>query len=170
MEWLLEKADRLGGTIFAAIAGVVASQFQAFVQAYLQRLGGHLDEARRMGRELEASGTASGTAPTEQVTNMLQQRIAELESAIRAIEQANPYLKPFAFFTHMDAEIAAAAGANFVPAIPLDPPGIVYALVGAMLGWVVWELIKWPGKAVLSRRNPDTAMAPQTADKRDLAI
>lgn len=160
MEWLLEKADRLGGTIFAAIAGVVASQFQAFVQAYLQRLGGHLDEARRMARELDARGTAGDAAPAEQVTAMLQQRIGELESATRAIEQANPYLKPFAFFTHMDTDIAAAAGANFVPALPLDAPGIIYALAGAVLGWVVWELVKWPATAILSGRDRDTATTP----------
>ncbi len=159
MGWILEKADRLAGTIFAAFVGVAASQLQAFVQAYLQRLGGHLDEARRMARELGKPGGATGdAAPSEQVTVMLEQRIAELESAIRAIEQANPYLKPIAFFTHMDAEIAAAAGANFVPALPLDAPGVTYALAGAVLGWIVWELFKWPAKAALSGRRRNTAM------------
>ena len=156
IDWLVEKADRLAGTIFAAIVGVAASQLQAFVQAYLQRLGGHLDEARRMARELESQGSAGAAGdapPAEQVTTMLTQRIAELESAIRAIEQANPYMKPIAFFTHMDAEIAAAAGLNFVPALPLDPPGITYALAGAVLGWVVWELLKWPAKATLFGRR-----------------
>ena len=158
MGWLLEKADRLAGTIFAAIVGVAASQLQAFVQAYLQRLGGHLDEARRMAKEFETRASSGDTAPAEQVTTMLHQRIAELESAIRAIEQANPYMKPIVFFTHMDAEIAAAAGVNFVPALPLDPPGITYALAGAVLGWIVWELVKWPAKAALFGRR---AIAPR---------
>ena len=39
--------DSLVGTIIAAIAGLLASQMIAFINAYLQRLGGHLDEARR---------------------------------------------------------------------------------------------------------------------------
>ena len=150
MGWLLEKTDRLVGTIFAAAAGVAASQFQAFVLAYLQRLGGHLDEARRMARELDLRRSAGEAAPSEQVTSMLQQRIAELETAIRAIEQANPYLKPVAFFMHMDTEIAAAAAVNFTPALPLNAPSAIYAFAGAVLGWIVWELAKWPVTALAS--------------------
>jgi len=156
MGWLADKADRLAGTLFAAIVGVGGSQLQAFVQAYLQRLGGHLDEARRMARELAARASGSGVpddTPVEHVTTMLHQRIAELETAIRAIEQANPYMKPIAFFSHMDSEIAAATARNFVPALPLDPPGIVYALAGAVLGWIVWELVKWPVSAALTERH-----------------
>lgn len=153
MGWILDKADRLAGTLFAALLGAATSQFQAFVQAYLQRLGGHLDEARRMARELALRGASGDAMPGEKVGAMLQHRIAELETAIRAIEQANPYMKPVAFFAHMDPEIAAAAAVNFTPALPLDTPGLVYALAGAVLGWGAWELVKWPARAALSRRR-----------------
>jgi len=160
MGWVLDKIDRLAGTLFAALLGVAASQFQAFVQAYLQRLGGHLDEARRMAHEFETRGGVGDAAPGEQVVAVLQQRIAELEAAIRAIGEANPYMKPVAFFAHMDPDIAAAAAKNFTPALPLDTPGLVYAFAGAILGWAVWEIVKWPVRAALSR---DRSGGPERA-------
>ena len=54
MRWLLSLFDRLIGTTIGAIAGVSASQTQAFIHAYLQRLGGHLDEARASYLKLRA--------------------------------------------------------------------------------------------------------------------
>ena len=46
MGWIRKKLDSLAGTVIAVVAGLTSLQLPAFIHAYMQRLGGHLDEAR----------------------------------------------------------------------------------------------------------------------------
>jgi hypothetical protein len=52
----------------------------------------------------------------------------------------------------MDRAIAEATLTNFNPSLPLDSASLVYSLIGIMLGWLIYELIKLPF-AVLGRRH-----------------
>lgn len=147
MRWVLRRLDSLAGAVLAALGGLAASQLLAFIQAYQQRLGGHLDEARRAQHAL--FGDLTSPAQADQIfrarmTEMAQARVDDLDAAYRAIEQAGPFTRPFAFFAHFDQEIALATARVFHPAIPFDPPSLLYAAAGLVLGWLLWELVKAP--------------------------
>lgn len=161
MRWVLSKVDSLFATVAAAIIGLAASQLLAFIHAYLQRLGGHLDEARRAQSEL--LGGRNGPAINDeavraQIVELAQARIDALESAHQAIEQAGVFAKPLVFFQHIDQEISFATARAFHPALPLDMPSLAFGAAGIVFGWVLWELIKAP--FALYRRRTASNMPP----------
>lgn len=147
MRWILGKIDSLAGTVVAAVTGLLSSQLLAFIQAYLQRLGGHIDEAR-LGRSAlfndRMAGVINDEALRSRIADLTQARIDALEAGYHAIDQANVFAKPFVFFAHLDRDIAIATGHAFQPALPLDPPSLGFGIAGIILGWIVWELIKSP--------------------------
>jgi hypothetical protein len=152
MRWLVGKLVAFSGTVLAAVAGASASQTLAFMHAYLQRLGGHLDEARRTLRGLQSGeipGAAIEPAARDQLIESFERRIAELDAARAAIEQSGPFAKPFAFLAHYDGEIASATLKAFTRAVPLDLPSLVIALAAVALVWLLWEA----GGGVLARRR-----------------
>lgn len=153
--WLLGTCDRLIGTVFAACTGVAASQMQAFIAAYLQRLGGHLDEARRSLAKMQAGEFLPGAdaASQERLVTAFARRVDELLTAHNAIASSDIFSRPIAFFAHMDRTIADATLMAFTPALPLDSASIVYALVGMVLGWMLYELVKLPLRLLTGRRR-----------------
>lgn len=144
MGWLLRKVDMLGGAVIAGGAGAGASQLQAFIVQYLQRLGGHVDEAQRA---FDAIGQGERyrqmDAPTrELIAGDALARVNELRTAHDAISQGDLVSRPFAFVRHLDLDIAGRTWEGFTPALPFDTAGLVYAATGLLLGLIFYELIK----------------------------
>jgi hypothetical protein len=155
MGWLFRTFDRLIGTVIAAFTGLSASQTQAFIAAYLQRLGGHLDEARRSLAQLQSGEMLPGGDPTMQdrIAGGFSRRVDELTTAYKAVSDADAFRRPFEFARHLDRDIAEATFSAFTPALPLDTASAVYILVGIVLGWLCYELIKLPFWLVLRPRR-----------------
>jgi uncharacterized protein YacL len=53
----------------------------------------------------------------------------------------------------MDRTIAEATLANFTPALPLDTASLVYALIGIIIGLLLYELVKLPLRLLAGRRR-----------------
>jgi len=156
MRWAWAKILTLIGAAIAALGAASAAQGPAFVQAYLQRLGGHIDEARRTLDELSGGSAArivGDGAARDQLVGAFADRLGELEATRNAIEGASPVWRPIALAVNGDRDIASATAEAFTPALPLDGASLVYALVGLLIGWSVWELSQWPVKAKLRRRK-----------------
>jgi hypothetical protein len=144
MGWLFRKLDMLGGSVIAGGAGAAASQLQAFMTQYLQRLGGHADEARRA---FDAIGQAERYRQMDDPTRALiaedtLARAEELRAAHDAIQQGDLVSRPLAFFRHLDIAIAERTWDGFTPALPFDTAGLVYAGTGLLVGLVLYELAK----------------------------
>lgn len=156
MRWAWAKILTLIGAAIAALGAASAAQGPAFVQAYLQRLGGHIDEARRTLNELSGDSTAQivgdGQA-RDRLVGAFAERLDELEASRAAIEGASPLWRPVAMAMHGDRDIASATAEAFTPAMPLDGTSLVYAVAGLLIGWSVWELCQWPVKAKLRARK-----------------
>lgn len=160
MGWLGRKIDTLVGAILVAIAGMALSQFQAFVHQYLQRLGGHLDEARRNFRAvLEGElAPALDEAARQSMLEAARARVADIESAYEAIKGADILARPFVFLGHLEPNIAMRVFEDFKPAIPVDATSLIYTGTGMILALVVYELLKLPfgrilrGHAAVGRR------------------
>jgi len=149
MGWIRKKLESLAGTFVAVVSGLTALQLPAFINAYLQRLGGHLDEARLRLiaiKTVTAGQAHGGAAVHDQLVSNAQARIDYLETAQAAITAAGQFEKPIAFFRHLDGDIALAAAQSYTPALPLDVPSLVYAVAGIVLGWLVWGVIKAPAR------------------------
>lgn len=168
MGWLLRKFDMLGGAVIAGGAGAGASQLQAFMVQYLQRLGGHVDEAQRA---FDAIGQGERyrqmDAPTrEMIAGDALARVNELRTAHDAILEGDLISRPFAFFRHLDIDIAERTWEGFTPALPFDTAGLVYAGTGLVLGLILYELVK--GLLALPfrrRRNERAAVQPASDPK-----
>lgn len=155
MNWLLGRLDRLIGTVIGAFGGLAASQTQAYIQAYLQRLGGHIDEARATYQKLQSGGFLPGAdgPAQERMAAAFGRRVEDLTQAYNAIANAEVFERPWQFVTHMDRAIAEAALTNFTPALPLDTASLVFALTGVVLGWLLYEMVKLPLRLVIGQRR-----------------
>lgn len=145
----------VAGAGVAGTAGAAASQTQAYVQAYLQRLGGHLDEARRTLDGLQSGAIGNGItdqAARNQLIDSFAHRVGELEAARAAIQQAGPFTRPFQLAAHLDDAIARAALDNFTPAIPVDAPSLIFAAAGVIVGFVIWDMAGWPVRRAAAKR------------------
>lgn len=154
MGWITRKLDTLGGAASGGAGGMGLSQAPAFTQAYLQRLGGHIDEARRTLDGVQA-GTVLPRLPADlraEAVDDLAARVAELETARAAIMDAAPALRPMVMLRHADATIASRALDHFTPALPLDGASLIYTGAGVVLALLLYEVIKAP--ALLFRRRP----------------
>jgi hypothetical protein len=156
MRWACAKIVTLFGAGVAAVFAAGGAQGPALVQAYLQRLGGHIDEARRTVSELRDGATArvvTDDGSRERLVDAFTIRLNDLEASRAALTDAHPLWRPVTMGLQADREIARATMDAFTPAMPLDFASLVYAGLGLALGWAVWELLQWPVKARIRKRG-----------------
>ena len=114
MSWLLRKVDSLTAAVLAAVCGTGLSQAQAFAHQYLQRLGGHRDEAERAWRMVEQSVGATVEATGQRLASEAQARFQDLAQAYDAIREAAPLLKPVALARHLSPALSWASNSGLV--------------------------------------------------------
>jgi len=159
---LLSAGEALLDRALCVIGAVVFSQVPEFMQQYLQRLGGHLDEARRQLLLFQQAAAQSGlsldrlightTANADPAVAKLSEvmteaiaRVDTLATAQAAMQDASLWSRPFVFLRHADLAIARATWAIFKPAVPTTVEGLVYALFGMLVLMAIYHLgIKYP--------------------------
>jgi hypothetical protein len=146
MSWLSRRLDHLGSASFGAVGGLGLSQAPAFVQAYLQRLGGHIDEARRTVEGMQRGellpwldDTARSLGAAE-----LSLRLQELEALRERLLEVPAWWRPARLLQQADWSIARRAAEDFVPAVPLDPASLIWTGVGVIVAALAWETCKIP--------------------------
>lgn len=164
--------------LVCVLGAVFAAQAPEFFQQYLQRLGGHLDEARRQLAAFEQAALAAGKPLSRFITDTLANsdaglaqlgatmretagRVDTLAAAQAALLNASGWSRPWAFLTHLDAGIAHATAAVFRPAVPTTAEGAVYAVLGMGVAFGLWQvLIRLPLRRALDSKpkaNPPIA-------------
>ena len=97
MGWAWAKIVALIGAGVAAVFAAGSAHGPAFVQAYLQRLAGNIDEARRTVGELRDGATARVVADDgsrERLVEAFGARLSDLETSRAAITEAHPLWRP----------------------------------------------------------------------------
>lgn len=169
--------DGLIDRILCVVGAILLSQGPEFMQQYLQRLGGHLDEAHRQvaiyhqtadqsGLTLEGFIQQTSANPDTSVARLGDvmrnsvRRQTALQSAHDALLHAAPWGRPIVFLRHIDAGIARATLMVYRPAVPTTIEGLIYALSGmlAMLALYHWGL-KWGWRMITQSRTPAKATA-----------
>jgi hypothetical protein len=168
---LLGMGDGVLDRILCVVGTVAFSQIPEFMQQYLQRLGGHLDEARRQLGKFEDAAEQSGitldrliaqtgsnadaaVAKLGGVMTDSVARVEELQAAQTAIVNASLWERPFVFFKNMDADIARATWQIFKPAIPTTVEGLVYAAIGMLVLLMFYHVaVRYPVTLIARRRR-----------------
>lgn len=120
LPWLLGRIDRLAAACFGLCGGLALAQFPQYLAQYLQRLGGHVDEAN----------LAAGLYKLPE----LAARAARLAADLHAVMHAAPLLRLPAFLLHADWAVAGQALRHFSPGMTFASEEICYLAAGAVLG------------------------------------
>ncbi len=134
--WLKSIVDGIA----AAGGAALFSQLPEFAQQYLQRLGGHRDEALRFAQVLRTHGAEASNG----MLAVAEARAADLSLALDTIARASEMARPLAVLRHFDPDIANATLDMFRPAVPLTAPGLVYSGCGLVIGVLLLHLALFP--------------------------
>ncbi|MBS0630600.1 MAG: DUF2937 family protein [Verrucomicrobia bacterium] len=181
---LLRAGDSFTDRVLCVVGAVLFSQAPEFMQQYLQRLGGHLDEARRQlaafqhiaekaGISLDRfiTQTSANAEPTVAklggVMRETADRVTDLAAAQEAIQHASLWTRPFVFLRHLDLGIAQGTWSAYQPGVPTTFEGLVYALLGMGVLLVIYHFsVRRPIRRRLDRPKPTEPPppAPQPLD------
>lgn len=152
-----DSLDTLIDRALCVAGALLFSQAPEFFQQYLQRLGGHLDEALRQIGLFRQSATAAGltldqliqrtaaspdqaVAPLGRTMHDALVRAESLQAAHDALLHASAWSRPFVFLWHVDGDIVRATWAVYRPAVPTTAEGLVYALAGMLVFLTAYHL------------------------------
>ncbi len=162
--------DGIFDRIFSVLGAVGLAQFPQYFQQYLQRLGGHADEAKIVAWLFRDAARDAGYTIEDYITRFKNEPVPEiarqgdimqfsidradqLAAAVDALQSANMFTRPFVFLAHMDTDIAMSALRIFQPGIPTTPEGAVYAFAGILLGLAFYHGVKWPVKKMAAKKK-----------------
>jgi len=154
---------------FGILGGVVASQGPEFAQQYRQRLGGAVDELRRVVERFDADAQSSGqsregalaqlrtnpdrlTSAQAEAMRANIERLDRLRAQQQAFTEAGPFSRLWLLARQGDVDLARAAYRDFEPAIPTTNEGFVAGGIGFVFGWLIARLIGLPLRRLFVRR------------------
>jgi len=164
MRWLkplFSAGETLIDRILCVVGAVLFSQGPEFMQQYLQRLGGHLAEARRQYAQFEEIAGRAGRTVRELAAQYIantdpsvvgmgrligetETRINTLSAAEAALRDASVWERPFVFLRQLDWEIARGTSGVYKPAVPTTLEGLLYALAGVIMVLVLYHGVLAP--------------------------
>jgi hypothetical protein len=157
--------------VLCVAGAVLFSQVPEFFQQYLQRLGGHLAEARRQLEQFQQAASQAGVNLDALITDVSAQhdpsvarlgqvmvetraRVETLASAEAALRHASLWSRPFVFLKDLDPGIARGTLAVFKPAVPTTLEGLVYAAAGTVAMLAFYHLgVKACARRLFRRRS-----------------
>ena len=157
-------------SLCAALAGgVAASQYPAFAQDYIQRLGGQVDALGTVVKDFDASALAAGLGRQQALEQMvgtpfLVARRADMERTFRRhailsddlarLRAAGPLARLAMTHRLRDPQTLSGTWSDFEPALPLTPAGAIAAVAGAALAWLAARLAGATVLGLLARPQP----------------
>ncbi|TJZ94091.1 DUF2937 family protein [Paracoccus gahaiensis] len=147
------------GLLRLALAAVVAallSQFPAFSDHYVQRLGGQVDALTLVAQDFDASAARADMTRDEALADlsgsafrdghradMLRAfgRLDRAQADLAMLRLAGPLERMVLPHRLRDADTLRATWTDFRPALPLTSSGLIAAGIGFALGWVLAALL-----------------------------
>jgi hypothetical protein len=143
---------RILALAIGVLSGLAASQAPEFAQQYRQRIGGAIDELRRVVTRFDESAQASGLSRDEAIARLGQQtdpvaqrqgpamaeiseRLSRLERQRDAAVDAGPFARIAVLARGFDPGLARATYLDFEPAWPATSEGLVIGGSAFVLGW-----------------------------------
>ena len=165
--------------VAGAFAGAAAlSQYPAFAQQYIQRLGGQVDALAQVVEDFDHSALEAGLTRSEALEEMaggafldaraddMRRTFARhviLTDQLARLRAATPVERIALAPQLRDPVTLAATWGDFEPALPLSPAGALTTGAGALLGWgavaALLALVARPFRKPASPRQRQTARA-----------
>jgi len=146
VEWVWRKIDVLAAATSVAAASIAASQGHAFMTQYQERLSRDLEQARAQVNDIKTGlryKLMSDIVRTELETTA-QARFDQYNAAHTAIAGASVLSRPYMLMRHREPRLIAETERAFVARLPRDVGGIFYTVLGALLGFLAYEVLKFP--------------------------
>ncbi len=154
----MPRIARTMAAAFGLIGGVAASQGPEFAQQYRQRLGGAIDELRRIVQRFDVDATANSQSRESAVDwlranpdNLVSrqgeamraniERLERLERQRQAFVEAGPFQRLVVLARDSDVDLARATYQDFEPAVPTTQEGVLATGVGFLGGWSLTLLV-----------------------------
>jgi exonuclease VII large subunit len=145
----------------AMLAGLIGSQGPEFAQQYRQRIGGALDELKRMVAEFDAETASEHLTPAQGLSRLeansdplarergedmaeTMDRARRLEEQLEAMAAAGPLKRLYVMVKDFDPQIARRTLDNYEPAAPLSLEALTAGGLAAAWGWAATHLCAWP--------------------------
>ncbi|MEQ9489636.1 MAG: DUF2937 family protein [Alphaproteobacteria bacterium] len=146
------------------VGAVLLSQFPAFHQQYMQRLGGHIDELRLSVAALDERAENAGldryayirrlTGNTDPIVvtegdalAAMVGRYVDLSASMERLSSLPAHYRAGALLLELDRKIGLATLRAFQPALPLTLNGVGHALAGFFIGYLgcmgLASLVTW---------------------------
>lgn len=158
--------ERITHAIVGASGAAAATQFPAYFQQYLQRLGGARDEAVRAADAAGSGAQVLGLSVEEYAAQLaklgdqgaaqakviidLIDRADELDSAFTRVQSASLVEQPILLASVYDTDIGKRAWDAMEFALPLSMNGLVYALLGLVVALALFAIL-WHLPGTLAR-------------------
>ena len=166
----MPRIARTLGLAFGLMGGVVASQGPELAQQYRQRLGGAVDEIRRVVERFDADAQGAGqtregaiaqlqgnpdrlTSAQGEAMRANTARLERLERQRRELADAGPVGRAYLLASEGDTEIMRAAFRDYEPAVPTTAGGLTVAGIGFVVAYALSRLLGVPLRRVFSRRR-----------------
>jgi hypothetical protein len=171
-------AEGLLDRVLCVSGAVLFSQVPEFMQQYLQRLEGHLDEARLAVEKFRDAAAQAGMTLDQLVSSAAQNpdpamgklggvvheavaRVDTLAAADAALRGASILTRPFVFLSRADWGIARATLNIYKPAVPTTAEGLAYSAIGIIVILSFYHLaIRRPIARHLRKRAAARQLAP----------
>ncbi len=154
---IMKPFARLLALGLATFGGIVTSQAPELTQQYRQRIGGALDELRvlvetfdrqasenALDREKALGIYAASTEPFLRQQGAMMRgtidRFQALKAQDEALADATPVFKPFVLLRDADSTVLTNTWRDFIPAVPVSVPGLIWAGIGFAAGWFMTSL------------------------------
>ncbi|MDQ1900056.1 DUF2937 family protein [Paracoccus sp. WLY502] len=139
----------------AVCVAVALSQFPAFSDQYVQRLGGRVDALSRVAADFDASADGAGLTREQALADLsgsafrdahganMRDVFARLDRAradLQLLRLAGPLERMLLPHWMRDGETLAATWGDFRPAVPVTVAGFWAAGIGLVLGWLLAAL------------------------------
>ncbi len=145
--------------LVALVCAAGLSQFPAFSDQYVQRLGGQVDALTRVAAEFDASASRAGLTREAALADLggsefrdlhqgdMRRTFDRLEHAaadLAMLRLAGPLERMALPHRLRDRETLAATWGDFSPAVPVTFAGLAAAGIGFLLGWLIFTLLASP--------------------------
>lgn len=141
--------------IVALLLGAGLSQFPAFSDQYVQRLGGQVDALNAVARDFDASARNAGYSRDEALNDLSGTafreahaedmrvtfaRLDRLSADLTMLRTASPLERMLLPHRLRDTETLEATWGDFSPAVPVTSAGLAAGGIGFVLGWLLTAL------------------------------
>jgi hypothetical protein len=166
----VSRIVRVGAFACGLLGAVTASQGPEFAQQYRQRIGGAIDELRRVVERFDSDAQALGETREGAIARLRSnadalasrqgaamqanvERLDRLAQHQQAMESAGPFARVALMVRDGDTDVMRAAYRQFEPAMPVTEEGILSAAFGFVTVWGSILLAMVFGQSLRPRRR-----------------